>query len=73
MIIEKTENYIVIQSYASRTENEFEVYDLNENLLGYFVERFEEFEVYHSKDDDDFTQIDYCTDFADAVNMIVSV
>ena len=79
MLIEKTDKYVVLQSYASRTENEFEVYDLNENMLGYFVERSEnDFEVYSLEctefgniSHEEFNQIDYVNDFADAVNLIV--
>jgi hypothetical protein len=79
MLIEKTDKYVVLQSYASRTENEFEVYDLNENMLGYFVERSKsDFEVYSLEctefgniSHEEFNQIDYVNDFADAVNLIV--
>ena len=79
MIIEKTDNYVVLQSYASRTENEFEVYDLNENMLGYFVGRSDnDYEVYSLDctefgdiSHEEFNQIDYVDDFADAVNLIV--
>jgi len=39
----KTADYYVVQSYASREQNEFEVYDSNDNPLGYFVESFNEF------------------------------
>jgi hypothetical protein len=80
MLIEKTDNYVVFQSFASRTENEYEVYDLNENMLGYFVERSDnDYEVYSLDcaefgyiSHEEFNQIDYVDDFADAVNLIVS-
>jgi len=78
--VEKTDKYYVVHSYASRTENEFEVYDNNDNMLGYFVERSEnDYEVYSLECSEfgdimheDFNQIDYADDFADAVNKIVS-
>jgi len=75
MLIEKERQYKVIQSYASRTEkNEFEVYDFNDNRVGYFVERDNQYEVYHNADSDyeDYTSIDYTDNYNDAVYMITS-
>jgi len=84
MIIEKTEKYTVLQSYASRSENEYEVYDNLENPLGNYVERFDEdnnpeYEVYAliTEEFGDITHfelesIDYFDEFADAVNFLVS-
>ena len=78
----KTENYYVVQSYASRDENQFEVYDSNDNPLGYFVERFNEFaesqyEVYTLESTEfgditheEYNRIDYSTSFKDAVDII---
>ena len=73
MLIEKERQYKVIQSYASRTENEYEVYDFNDNRVGYFVERDNQFEVYHNADSDfeDYNSIDYTDNYNDAVNMII--
>ena len=73
MLIEKERHYKVLQSYASRTENEFEVYDFNDNRVGYFVERDNQFEVYHNADSDfeDYNSIDYTDNYNDAVNMII--
>ena len=78
MLIEKERHYKVIQSYASRTENEFEVYDFNDNRVGYFVEQVSiegdsQFEVYHNanSDFDDYTSIDYTDNYNDAVQMII--
>jgi hypothetical protein len=74
MLIEKERQYKVIQSYASRTENEYEVYDFNDNRVGYFVERDNQYEVYHNADSDyeDYTSIDYTDNYNDAVHMITS-
>ena len=80
MLIEKTDNYVVLQSFASRTENEYEVYDLNENMLGYFVECSDnDYEVYTLEcteygdiSHEEYNQIDNVNNFADAVNLIVS-
>jgi len=74
MLIEKERQYKVIQSYASRTENEYEVYDFNDNRVGYFVERDNQYEVYHNADSDfsDYTSIDYTDNYNDAVYMITS-
>ena len=74
MLIEKERQYKVIQSYASRTENEFEVYDFNDNRVGYFVERDNQYEVYHNADSDfeDYTSIDYTDNYNDALYMITS-
>ena len=73
MLIEKERHYKVLQSYASRTENEFEVYDFNDNRVGYFVERDNQFEVYHNADSDfeDYNSIDYTDNYNDALNMII--
>jgi hypothetical protein len=73
MLIEKERHYKVLQSYASRTENEFEVYDFNDNRVGYFVERDNQYEVYHNADNDfeDYTSIDYTDNYNDAVHMII--
>ena len=73
MLIEKERHYKVLQSFASRTENEFEVYDFNDNRVGYFVERDNQFEVYHNADSDfeDYNSIDYTDNYNDAVNMII--
>lgn len=74
MLIAKERQYKVIQSYASRTENEYEVYDFNDNRVGYFVERDNQYEVYHNanSDFDDYTSIDYTDNFDAAVHMITS-
>ena len=74
MLITKERQYKVIQSYASRTENEFEVYDFNDNRVGYFVERDNQYEVYHNADNDfeDYTSIDYTDNYDDALYMITS-
>ena len=74
MLIEQQRHYKVLQSYASRTENEFEVYDFNDNRVGYFVECDNQFEVYHNADSDyeDYTSIDYTDNYNDAVYMITS-
>jgi hypothetical protein len=74
MLIEKERHYKVLQSYASRTENEFEIYDFNDNRVGYFVERDNQYEVYHNADSDyeDYTSIDYVDNFDAAVHMITS-
>jgi hypothetical protein len=74
MLIEKERQYKVIQSYASRTENEFEVYDFNDNRVGYFVERDNQYEVYHNanSDFDDYTSIDYTDSYDNALYMITS-
>ena len=74
MLIAKERHYKVLQSYASRTENEYEVYDFNDNRVGYFVERDNQYEVYHNADSDyeDYTSIDYTDNYNDAVYMITS-
>jgi methenyltetrahydromethanopterin cyclohydrolase len=80
MLIEKERQYIVLQSYASRTENEYEVYDLYANRVGYFVERDNQYEVYHSYEctqygdisHEEYNQIDYVDNFDAAVHMITS-
>jgi hypothetical protein len=78
MIIEKTRYYTIMQSYASKSENEYEVYDINQNRAGYIVENTNTstFEVYHSPDnittinEEDYTQIDYADNFEEAVEII---
>ena len=79
MLIEKQRHFKVLQSYASRTENEFEVYDFNDNRVGYFVEQVSiegdsQFEVYHNanSDFDDYTSIDYADSYDNALYMITS-
>ena len=74
MLIEKERHYKVLQSYASRTENEFEVYDFNDNRVGYFVERDNQYEVYHNADSafEDYTSIDYADDYDEALYLITS-
>jgi len=84
MLIEKTDNYVVLQSYASRDQNEFEVYDLNDNPLGYFIETFNKFsesqyEVYTLESTqfgdishEEYIKVGDTTSFADAINFIVS-
>ena len=75
MLIEKERHYSVFQSFASRSENEFEVYDYNQNRVGYFVEYTKDntFEIYHnaSTDFDDYTSIDYEDNFDNALEIIV--
>lgn len=78
----KTADYYVVQSYASREENEFEVYDKNDNPLGYFVESFNEFkesqyEIYSLSSTqygdithEEYNRIDYTNSFDDAVLII---
>ena len=76
MLIEKERHYSVFQSFASRSENEFEVYDYNQNRVGYFVQYTKDntFEIYHnaSTDFDDYTSIDYVDNYDDALHMIIS-
>ena len=81
MLIEQQRHYKVIQSYASRTENEYEVHDFNDNPVGYFVERSDnDYEVYHSLkctqygdiSHEEYTCIDYVDNFDAAVQMIVN-
>ena len=75
MLIDKQRHYSVYQSFASRTENEYEVYDYNQNRVGYFVEYTKDntFEIYHnaSTDFDDYTSIDYEDNFDNALEIIV--
>ena len=78
----KTDDYYVVQSYASREENQFEVYDQNDNPLGYFVESFNEFsesqyEIYSLSSTqfgdithEEYNRIDYTNSFKDAVDII---
>ena len=76
MLIDKQRHYSVFQSFASRTENEYEVYDYNQNRVGYFVEYTKDntFEIYHnaSTDFDDYNSIDYVDNYDDALHMIIS-
>ena len=76
MLIDKQRHYSVFQSFASRTENEYEVYDYNQNRVGYFVENTKDntFEIYHNAtaDFDDYSSIDYADNYDDALNMIIS-
>jgi hypothetical protein len=78
MIIEKERHYTVIQTYIADKEcnaNEYTVYDINQNAIGYFVESLEdnEFEVYHNATDDfkDYNSIDYAGDYEDALSIIL--
>jgi hypothetical protein len=75
MIIEKTRYYTITQSFASRTENEYEVYDINQNRAGYVVENALDntFEVYHNADSDfeDYSSIDYADNYSDAIQIIL--
>ena len=75
MLLDKQRHYSVFQSFASRTENEYEVYDYNQNRVGYFVEYTKDntFEIYHnaSTDFDDYTSIDYEDNFDNALEIIV--
>ena len=78
----KTADYYIVQSYASREENHFEVYDKNDNLLGYFAESFNEFkesqyEIYSLESTEygdisheEFCRIDSTNSFDDAVAII---
>ena len=76
MIIEKERHYSVILTYQDNDEEEYEVFDFNQNKVGYFVFDYESkvFEVYHSvtEDFDDFTQIDYCDNYDEALYFITS-
>jgi len=79
MIIEKDRHYSVIQSFTADNtcnENEFTVYDYNQNRAGYIVESLEDntFEVYHSPNSDfsDYTMIDYADDLDEAIYIITS-
>jgi hypothetical protein len=80
MLIAKERQYKVIQSYASRTENEYEVYDFNDIRVGYFIERDNQYEVYHSYEctqygdisHEEYNSIDYVDNFDAAVYMITS-
>ena len=80
MIIEKDRHYSVIQSFASRTENEYEVYDYNQNRAGYIVENTSDntFEVYHSPfniteiNEEDYRMIDYADNLDEAISIITS-
>lgn len=79
----KTENYYVVQSYASRDENQFEVYDKNDNPLGYFVESFNEFkesqyEIYSLSSTqygdithEEYNRIDYTNSFQSAIDTLI--
>ena len=75
MLLDKQRHYSVFQSFASRTENEYEVYDYNQNRVGYFVEYTKDntFEIYHnaSTNFDDYTSIDYEDNFDNALEIIV--
>jgi len=76
----KTDNYYVVQSYASRDENQYEVYDSNDNPLGYFVESFNEFnesqyEIYSLESTEfgdisheEYNRIDYTNSFQSAIS-----
>jgi len=80
MLIYQERHYKIVQSYASKTENEFEIYDFNNNRAGYIVEDVETntFEIYHAPEDiqdignEDYSEIDYTDNFDDAIEMIVS-
>ena len=80
MLIEQMPSYKVLQSYASRTENEYEVYDFNNNRAGYIVENVANntFEVYHSPDDitdtnnEDYSEIDLVDNYDEAIEMIIA-
>ena len=76
MLLDKQRHYSVFQSFASRTENEYEVYDYNQNRVGYFVENTKDntFEIYHNAtaDFDDYSSIDYTDNYDDALHMIIS-
>ena len=79
----KTDNYYVVQSYASREQNEFEVYDSNDNPLGYFVESFNEFnesqyEIYSLESTEfgdisheEYNRIDYTNSFQSAIDTLI--
>ena len=79
----KTADYYVVQSYASREENQFEVYDKNDNPLGYFVERFNEFaesqyEIYSLEstqfgdiNHEEYNRIDYTNSFQSAIDTLI--
>ena len=79
----KTADYYVVQSYASREENEFEVYDSNDNPLGYFVESFNEFnesqyEIYSLESTEfgdisheEYNRIDYTNSFQSAIDKLI--
>ena len=75
MLIDKQRHYSVFQSFASRTENEYEVYDYNQNRVGYFVQYTKDntFEIYHNAtaDFDDYSSIDYEDNFDNALEIIV--
>ena len=78
MLIEKERHYSVIQSFAADNtcnQNEYMVYDYNQNRVGYFVEYTKDntFEIYHnaSTDFDDYTSIDYEDSFDNALEIIV--
>lgn len=67
-------NIKTIQSYGSRTENEFEVYN-DDIMLGYIVEdcRNNEFCAYAKieSDSDEFDSIYTTEDFEEAVSFII--
>lgn len=67
-------NIKTIQSYGSRTENEFEVYN-DDIMLGYIVEdcRNNEFCAYSKieSDSDEFDSIYTTEDFEEAVSFII--
>ena len=79
----KTDSYYVVQSYASREQNEFEVYDSNDNPLGYFVETFNEFaesqyEIYTLESTEfgditheEYNRIDYTNSFQSAFDKLI--
>ena len=79
----KTDNYYVVQSYASRDQNEFEVYDSNDNPLGYYVESFNEFsesqyEIYSLSSTqfgdithEEYNRIDYTNSFQSAIDKLI--
>ena len=79
----KTADYYVVQSYASREQNEFEVYDSNDNPLGYFVESFNEFnesqyEIYSLESTEfgditheEYNRIDYTNSFQSAIDKLI--
>jgi hypothetical protein len=67
--------YKIVQSYASRKENEFEIYH-NHNRIAYFVQdnASDECEIYHNANEDfsEYASIDYCTDFDCAVQFVLN-
>ena len=79
MIIEKERHFTVIQTFTADNtcnENEYTVYDYNQNPVGYFVQNMVDntFEIYHNAtaDFDDYSSIDYADNYDDALHMIIS-